>query len=197
MTPIHPTAAERREHPDPEEGARPIPWYVIVLVACLASICIAYIVDANVDTPSEWGDARTRPELTAGSTAASGKVDGNALFASACAACHQATGAGLPGVFPPLASSEWVKGKPTTLAAIVLQGVSGPITVKGSNYSGSMPAFKGQFSDEQVAAVLSHVRSQWDNGAAAVDAATVAKVREKLKSRTDPFSSGGELGTLP
>lgn len=197
MTRIHPTAAERREHPDPQEGARPIPWYVIVLVACLASVCVAYIVDANVDTPSEWGDGRSRSELSAGPAAAGGKVDGSALFASACAACHQATGAGLPGVFPPLAGSEWVKGKPTTVAAIVLQGVSGPLTVKGGNYSGAMPAFKGQFSDEQVAAVLTHVRSQWGNGAAAVDAATVAKVREQLKSRTAPFAGGTELEALP
>ena len=189
--------AQRRENPEPTEGANPIPWFVIVLVGCLAAFCIAYIVHANVDTPSEWGDGRSRAELAGEQPAAGAKVDGAALFASACVACHQASGAGLPGVFPPLAGSEWVTGKESTVAAIVLHGISGPINVKGAGYAGAMPAFKDQFSDEQLAAVLSHVRSQWGNAGAPVSAATVAQVREQLKSRTAPFAGQTELEALP
>jgi mono/diheme cytochrome c family protein len=192
------TPAEQRENPLPEEGTRPVPWSVVILTECLVVFCIAYIGYANVDTPSEWGDARSRSEL-AGNPPAAGaaKVDGAAVFASSCAACHQASGAGLPGVFPPLAGSEWVVGKDGTAAAIVLQGVTGDITVKGTTYKGAMPAFKEQLSDDQVAAVLGHVRSQWGNAAAAVTPSTVSKVRSQLTSRTAPFSSGKELETLP
>ncbi|MEP7295327.1 MAG: cytochrome c [Burkholderiales bacterium] len=191
------TAAQRRENPDPHEVANPIPWFVVILVGCLAALCIVYIVEANVDTPSEWGDSRSAAELAGKRPTAGAKVDGAALFASACVACHQTTGAGLHGVFPPLAGSEWVNGKETTMAAIVLHGISGEITVKGSSYAGTMPAFKDQFSDEQLAAVLTHVRAQWGNAAAPVAASTVATVREQMKARTAPFSGGKELGALP
>ena len=197
MNPTDVTPQQRRENAEPHEGSAPIPWFVLVLVGCLAALCIVYIVEANVDTPSEWGDSRTRAELAGGRPAAGAKVDGAALFASACVACHQATGAGLPGVFPPLAGSEWVSGKETTMAAIVLYGVAGPITVKGSSYAGAMPAFKDQFTDEQLAAVLTHVRSQWGNAGSPVSAATVAIVREQLKARTAPFAGAAELQALP
>ena len=192
------TAAEQRENPEPEEGTRPVPWSVVILTECLVVFCIAYIGYANVDTPSEWGDARNPSELAGGPPAAgAAKVDGAAVFASSCAGCHQATGAGLPGVFPPLAGSEWVAGKDGTAAAIVLQGVTGDLAVKGTTYKGAMPAFKAQLSDDQVAAVLSHVRSQWGNAAAAVTPATVAKVRSQLASRAEPFAGGKDLETLP
>ena len=191
------TAAQRRENPDPHEAANPMPWFVIILVGCLAAFCIVYIVEANVETPSDQGDGRSLAELAGDKPAAGAKVDGAALFASVCAACHQPTGAGLPGVFPPLAGSEWVNGKETTMTAIVLHGVSGPLNVKGVNFNGAMPAFKEQFSDEQLAAVLSHVRSQWGNTGAPVSVATVTKVREQLKARTTPFAGGTELEALP
>lgn len=190
------TAAQRRENPDPHEAANPMPWFVIILVGCLAAFCIVYIVEANVETPSEQGDGRSLAELAGDKPAAGTKVDGAALFASVCAACHQPTGAGLPGVFPPLAGSEWVNGKETTMTAIVLHGVSGPLNVKGTRFNGAMPAFKEQFSDEQLAAVLSHVRSQWGNTGAPVSVATVAKVREQLKARTTPFAGDTELQAL-
>jgi mono/diheme cytochrome c family protein len=194
---VRATPSERREYQEPSEGTRPVPWYVAVMTGCLAAICIAYIVHANVDTPSEWGDARSASELSSGPLAAGARVDGSALYASSCAACHQATGLGLPGAFPPLAGSEWVKGKATTGAAIVLHGITGPLTVNGVGYSGAMPAFKDRFDDAQLAAVLTYVRSQWQNGAPAADAATVSRVREQLKSRTGPFSGGAELEALP
>ena len=196
MNPTDITPQQQRENAEPYEGSSPIPWFVIVLVGLLASLCIVYIVEANVDTPSEWGDSRTRAELAGERPVAGAKADGAALFASACVACHQANGAGLPGVFPPLAGSEWVAGKETTMAAIVLHGIAGSITVKGSNYAGAMPAFKDQFSDEQLAAVLTHVRSQWGNAGSPISAATVATVREQLKARTTPFTGGAELQAL-
>lgn len=198
MTNSNATAAEQRENPEPEEGTSPVPWAVVILTECLVMSCIAYIGYANVDTPSEWGDARSPLELAGGPPAAgAAKVDGAAVFASSCAGCHQATGAGLPGVFPPLAGSEWVAGKDATAAAIVLQGVTGDLTVKGTTYKGAMPAFKAQLSDDQVAAVLSHVRAQWGNAAAAVAPTTVAKVRSQLASRAGPFAGGKDVETLP
>ena len=197
MTNAEIAVQQRREHPEPYEQTGPIPWFVFVLTACLMTFGIVYIVRANVDTPSEWGDGRTHVELAGTRPAQGTKIDGAALFASACVACHQATGSGLPGVFPPLAGSEWVQGKESTVAAIVLQGLSGSINVKGAAYAGAMPSFKAQFSDEQIAAVLSHIRAEWGNGAAPISSATVASVREQLKARTEPFAGEKELAALP
>lgn len=191
-------AAQRREHPEPHEAGRPVPRSVLALAAGLVVFGVVYILGADVDTPSTWGDARVRDELAAGRRAPDGaRVDAAALYASHCAACHQATGRGLPGVFPPLAGSEWVGGKPSTLAAIVLHGVTGEITVAGATYRGAMPAFHGQFSDAQVAALLTHLRSQWGNTADPVDAATVAAARTAHADRTTPFDGGRELQSLP
>jgi mono/diheme cytochrome c family protein len=127
----------------------------------------------------------------AGSNAA---ADGQQLFATHCVACHQATGLGLPGVFPTLAGSEWVKGDPRVLAHILLFGISGPIEVGGKPFQGQMPAF-GHLSDAELAAVGSHIRSTWSNQAPPVTVDTVAKARQT--QRSTPFEGGAELQRLP
>lgn len=184
---------QQRENPDPHEGTRPIPWPLVALVALLVAFGIVYITRADIDTPAAWGDGRDMAELAGARPAAGAKADGAALYASLCVACHQAAGQGLPGVFPPLAGSEWVQGKDSTVAAILLHGINGALTVKGTTYNGAMPPFKDQLSDEQIAAVLTHIRSQWGNQAAAVTAETVAKAREEHKARTAAFAGDKEL----
>lgn len=85
--------------------------------------------------------------------------DGAAIY-KRCAACHLADGAGVPGAFPPLKAD--VRTLATTaagrryLALVVIRGVSGPITVAGKIYRGTMPAQAG-LNDAQVASVLNHV----------------------------------------
>lgn len=186
-----PPRAQSREHPDPHEATHPVPRLMLAGVAGLLAFAVAYIARARIDTPSDWGDGRSARELAG--APASGAVDGAAVYASRCVGCHQATGQGLPGVFPPLAGSEWVRGKASTTAAIVLNGIDGPITVGGMSFHGVMPSFKGQLDDAQVAAVLTHVRRQWGNAASPVDAATVAEARAATKDRTGPFAGEKEI----
>lgn len=94
--------------------------------------------------------------LTAGHAAAQ---DGAAVY-KRCAACHLATGAGVPGAFPPLksntASLAATPAGRRYLALVVIRGVSGPITIGGKPFRGMMPAQAG-LNDAQVAAVLNHV----------------------------------------
>ncbi len=188
---------QQRENPEPQEGANPVPWFVLLLTALLLAFGIVYIATSSITQIPAWGDGRTTAELQGPAPAAKGAVvDGAAVFTARCAACHQATGAGLPGVFPPLAGSEWVLGKDTTLAAIVLHGISGPLTVKGSAYSGEMPAFKDQLQDAEVAALLTHIRSQWGNQAAPVSTETVAGERQQTAARSGPFKGDADLGPL-
>ncbi|MBV8298666.1 MAG: c-type cytochrome [Candidatus Eremiobacteraeota bacterium] len=111
------------------------------------------------------------------SAAAAAASDGKAIYAAKCAACHQANGAG-GGPYPPLAgNADVTAGDTANLILTVLNGRSGPIQVGGKTYSGTMPAWKDQLSVDEVAAVLTYVRSAWTNKAAAVTADQVAAAR--------------------
>lgn len=83
-----------------------------------------------------------------------------------CAGCHQADGAGLPGVFPPLAAHApalvAAEGGRAYLIDVLLYGLQGEIMVDGAAYNGVMPGW-AQLSDEQIAAVINHILSAWDN----------------------------------
>lgn len=185
---------QQREHPEPQEGSNPMPWFVIVLTALLMAFGVLYIARSDIADAPALGDGRSSVDLQGSPTAAAGTtLDGAAVYASRCVACHQAGGAGLPGVFPPLAGSEWVAGKEATLIALVLHGASGPLTVKGHTYNGAMPAFGAQLQDAELAAVLTHLRSHWGNTAAPVTADAVAAVRKDTAARTEPFKGDAEL----
>lgn len=186
---------QRREHADPTEGFNAVPRTLLALVLALVVFGVAYISAEDINQPGRWGDGRTAAELSGAAGRAGGgtAADGAALYAALCVACHQASGAGLPGVFPPLAGSEWVQGDPATAAAIVLHGVTGPITVAGQRYNGAMPAFHAQLDDNQLAALLTHLRSQWGNQAAPVSAAQVAEARQRHQGRSAPFAGEQDL----
>jgi len=112
-----------------------------------------------------------------GNAAVAAAPDGKTIFTTKCAACHQATGLG-GGPYPPLAGNADVTASNTSnLILTVLNGRSGPIQVNGKTFSGAMPAWKDQLSDDDIAAVLTYVRSTWTNSAAAVAAAQVASAR--------------------
>lgn len=189
-------AAQMREQRDPAERYRPLPWFVVMLIGAMAMWGVFYIHDMKSNLDSSYGDSRTPGALTAsaGSAPASSgaAVDGGQIFAAKCSACHQASGLGLPGVFPPLAGSEWVLGSDKVLLQIPLHGVTGSIQVKGATYSGAMPVFN-TLSDAEIAAVLTYVRSQWGNAAPTVSPATVAAGRKRTQSRSTPFASGDEI----
>src|SRR5690606_9905604 len=135
------TQAQQREMPEPYEGNRPVPWVVVLLVSAVFVWAIAYLWVAYLPNPPGYGDHRIAQDFKVVTTNASGAVDGAQIYAAQCVACHQASGQGLPGVFPPLANSEWVNGQSAVLARIVLRGVSGALTVQGVQYNGAMPAF--------------------------------------------------------
>jgi len=116
-------------------------------------------------------------------------------YGELCQACHQPNGAGLEGVFPPLAGAEYVNGPAIVPIAIVLHGLQGEITVKGKTYNGAMMAWGSVLNDDDLAATLTYVRSQWGNRSAPVTAAQVRAVRARLASRTTPFTAD-ELRTL-
>ena len=115
--------------------------------------------------------------------------DGAQVYATTCAACHQATGEGVSGVYPPLAGSEWVNGDENKVVRIVLHGVTGPIEVQGETFNGLMPAWGPTLKDADIAAVLTYVRSTWGNKGAPITAAKVASIRAATSARTGPWTT--------
>lgn len=100
---------------------------------------------------------------------------GQRMFTSICAACHQPGGQGIPAAFPPLAGSDFLNADKRRAIHIVLNGLSGPVTVNGKSFNSAMPALS--LSDEDVANVLSYVYSMWHNAGHDVTAAEVKAVR--------------------
>jgi len=102
---------------------------------------------------------------------------GSATYTAQCAACHQATGQGIPSAFPPLAGDPVVTADdPAEHVTTVLHGKQGS-TINGVTYGSAMPAFAEQLSDEEIAAVVNHERTSWGNSAPLVTPADVAALR--------------------
>ncbi len=119
---------------------------------------------------------------------------GQELYEMACLPCHQPEGRGLPGVYPPLAGSEWLRGDTSRLIKILLHGLSGPVTVAGETYghrpeSIAMPSLGG-LTDEQIADVLSFVRDEFGGKSGAVSPGEVSKVRAAHPNRETPWTAG-------
>lgn len=86
---------------------------------------------------------------------------GKTVYAQSCLACHQATGAGIPNAFPPLAESDYLNEDVHRAIEVVKFGLSGEIEVNGNVYNSAMP--KQNISDEDIAAVLTYVYNNWGN----------------------------------
>jgi len=180
----------QRENQDPDEQVRPIPRLLIAMLVIGVAWGGWYLARTSTDVSPLLGDARTVAAFTA--PAANARVDGAQVYAGKCAACHQASGAGLVGIFPPLAGSSWVTGSEQRLVQILLHGIQGPIEVLEITYNGLMPAWK-MLSNEELAAVATYVRGAFGNQASAISAELVAAERAATASRVTPWAGGEAL----
>jgi cytochrome c oxidase cbb3-type subunit 2 len=106
---------------------------------------------------------------------------GQALFTANCSACHQTTGEGVPGAFPPLKGNAAVDDPdPALHIHTVLHGAHG-VTIGGVKYTSAMPPFAGQLSDTDIADIINYERSSWGNHSKHVTPADVAAVRTSGK----------------
>ncbi|MEZ5443704.1 MAG: cytochrome D1 domain-containing protein [Lysobacterales bacterium] len=120
---------------------------------------------------------------------------GKAVYLANCAACHQPTGTGLAGAFPPLVNSSYIaeRGAAGVLEAI-LKGVSGKLVVNGVEYNNVMPAMS-HLSDEDIAATVNFVMNSWDNPGGMLDAKAVVAARGQLAVSADPAQGERHPGT--
>jgi len=131
----------------------------------------AAAVEAAAEVPNQ---VAAKPSLT---SEADLVKHGAEVYQANCASCHQATGEGIAGAFPPLKGSEYTtQGDGSEHVKIVLKGLQGPIKVAGKDYNGVMPAFP-QLSDEDIASVVTYERRSWGNQGSVVKPDMVKKLR--------------------
>ena len=148
-------------------------------------------VAANEPTSVMYFDS-TKAVIPGAATAsaaggAAAAPNGAELF-TRCAACHQASGLGVPGAYPPLAGSEWLNNNPEVPIRIVLHGLQGDITVKGTKFNNAMTPFGDQLSDAEIAAIITYERSSFGNASSKITAEQVASVRAATKTQTTPWN---------
>ena len=101
---------------------------------------------------------------------------GKAVYNQYCLTCHQADGMGVPNMHPPLGPGSWVSKEPKELIAIMMKGLSGKIEVNGEIYKNFMPSH-AKLSDDEIADVLSYIRSSFGNDLEPVKVDLVKKIR--------------------
>jgi mono/diheme cytochrome c family protein len=101
---------------------------------------------------------------------------GKAVYTKYCLTCHMSDGSGVPGMHPPLGPGSWVENDPVELIAIMMKGLSGKIEVNGEIYKNFMPSH-ASLTDQEIADVLSYIRSSFGNNLDPVSADMVKKYR--------------------
>lgn len=112
---------------------------------------------------------------------------GKAQYTLICGACHQPNGLGLDGLAPPLVDSDWVTGSPARLTRIALNGVRGPLNVKGKVWELEMPPVN-ILTDKEIAGILTYIRREWGHAASPVSPDYVASVRKETEARQEAWT---------
>ncbi len=102
-------------------------------------------------------------------------ASGKQIYTKTCFACHQSEGQGIPNAFPPLAKSDYLNSDVKRAIGIVLNGLTGEITVNGQKYNSIMT--KQTLTDEEVADVMTYVYNSWGNNKTNVTTMMVSEVK--------------------
>ncbi len=193
-----------REKEEPQEGFSPVPIFLMFIFAALCFWGGVYLVEHSGGYRWDAYSPDFNPSAGAPKPIEITLFDrGAKVYRNQCAQCHQADGNGVLGVYPPLVASNWVTGHPQVVSRILINGLNGPIVVKGSNYNGNMPAFGSSglaLSDKDIAGVITYIRQEWGNSASDVTVATIAEYSDLYAGRSVPWQAADlkeGLGPVP
>lgn len=193
-----------REKEEPQEGFSPVPIFLMFIFAALCFWGGVYLVEHSGGYRWDAYSPDFNPNAGAPKPVEIALFDrGAKVYRNQCAQCHQADGNGVLGVYPPLVASNWVTGHPQVVSRILINGLNGPILVKGSKYNGNMPAFGSSglaLSDKDIAGVITYIRQEWGNSASDVTVATIAEYTDLYAGRSVPWQAADlkeGLGPIP
>jgi len=133
-----------------------IRFYSLIVASCLCTYAVAFGAD---------------PAALA---------KGKKVYLEYCKTCHMPNGQGMPGVYPPVANSDYIKATPkVTLIKEVVNGKHGKITVNGKVYNGVMAPMPKKYNCDDIACVLTYVFTSFGNSKGAVSVAEVRKACPK------------------
>lgn len=192
-------AAIQREKREPRAGLEPLSLWLIALYGLAVFFGGAYLGrysgNFSGDGLDPLGGAPRAAKKGGGEEVAAQAVEltpaerGKKIFSANCATCHQMTGLGVAGQYPPLAGSEIVNGGSRLPAMIVLKGLTGPITVKGQQFgSAVMQPWEKTLNDQKIADVLTFVRQEWGNTGGPISKEQIAGLRKELAGRTESWT---------
>ena len=122
------------------------------------------------------GAARGTRQVNTGQRTKVERIElGRKLFTSICAACHQATGMGVPNMFPPLAGSDFLNADKKRAIKTVINGRQGEVIVNGMKFNNNMPSFP--LSDDDIANALTYVYNSFGNSGLEVTPEEVKALR--------------------
>ncbi|PEN13200.1 cytochrome C [Longibacter salinarum] len=187
--PIDMLAPLFREQSLPPEGMEAPPMWLWMVIFGVVLFSTFYLGHYTGDfSPDPWLQS-SDPVVATTTEPEEVEVDGAQIYSSRCATCHQSDGEGISGAFPPLNQAEWVTGDKGQIIRILLQGMIGEVEVRGNVYNGNMPAWGNQLSDQEIAAVITHVRQSWDNSASEVTGEEVQSVRSATEGRVQAWTA--------
>jgi mono/diheme cytochrome c family protein len=137
---------------------------------------LATLTAITTYTTAQKSPAKKATSVIAKPATSSSLANGKLVYAQNCLTCHQADGGGVSNMNPPLIKTTYVLGDKMRLAKIVLNGFSEKVEIEGDIYSNIMPSLN-YLSNQQIADVLTYVRSNFGNKASAVTVAEVSKAR--------------------
>ncbi len=147
-----------------------------ILVCCIIS-CFLYACGSKKEAESQNTAVEEKPAITENKKE---ELAGKGVYATYCSVCHQPDGKGIANMNPSLVNKEWVGGDKTKIIKVVLNGLSGKITVDGVAYESVMTSHDF-LTDKQIADVLTYVRKSFGNDYEAITEAEVTQTRASNK----------------
>ena len=200
-------AAIQREKREPRAGLEPLSLWLIALYGLAIFFGGAYLGrysgNFSGDGLDPLGGAQPAKKHGPGGGGAAQTAEltpaerGKKIFSANCATCHQMSGLGVAGQYPPLAGSEIVNGGSRLPTMIVLKGLTGPVTVKGQQFgSAVMQPWEKTLNDQKISDVLTFIRQEWGNTGGPISAEQVAALRKELAGRADSWTEA-DLKAVP
>ena len=198
-------AAIQREKREPRVGLEPLSIWLVAVYGVAIFWGGAYLGRFSGNFSGDSLGIGYEPAVTTGpngpgdaaATVLGPAERGKKIFTANCATCHQGSGLGIAGQYPPLAGSEIVNGGSKRVGMILLKGLEGPLTVKGQQYgSAVMQPWEKTLTDAKIADVITYIRQEWGNTGGPVAPEGIAALRKELAGRSGSFHEA-DLHAVP